>query len=230
MEYLFPYAFSASDLKAQLQNNHLQQVLFNLPAGEWSLGERGIAANPGRINEFKDGVALAMEYAQTLGVHQVNCLAGKRLPQYSKDEQWLVLVDNLRFAATALQTMNMRLVIEPINHYDMPDFIINRTEQAVQLIEAVARPNLFIQYDVYHAQREEGEIISTLRKHIEKIGHIQIADNPGRHQPGTGELYYPAIFKAIDELGYQGYLGLEYIPAGDTLASLNWVSDFGYTL
>jgi len=226
----FPYDCDLTALKAQLKDNGLKQVLFNLPAGNWAAGERGIAAHPERINDFRAGVAKALEYAEGLGVSQLNCLAGKRAPQYSYEQQWTVLVENVRYAAEALNRKGMRLLVEAINHFDIPDFILNRTDQVLNLIEATGMPNVFMQYDVYHAQREEGELTATLRRYIDKIAHIQIADNPGRHQPGTGEINYLFLFREIDALNYQGYIGLEYIPEPDTKSSLEWVQAFGYKL
>lgn len=227
VEYLFPYDFKAGDLKEQLEKNGLKQVLFNLPAGNWAAGERGIAIMPERVNEFRAGVEKAVEYAAELGVSQLNCLAGKRSP--GQDEMhWKTLVENVRFAAEVLQKHDLRLVVEPINHFDIPGFFLNRTDDAVKLIEEVGLPNVFVQYDVYHAQREEGELTATIRRYKDKIAHIQIADNPGRHQPGTGEINYPFLFKEIDATGYQGFIGLEYVPLGDSKSSVAWIKEFGY--
>ncbi len=230
IEYLFPYEYDLPVLKEQLAKNGLKQVLFNLPAGNWAAGDRGIAIQPGRVDEFRAGVAKAIEYAKGLGVPRVNCLVGKRENGRSDDEHWQTLLANIRFAAAALQKSGLDLVIEPINHYDMPGFFFNRTEQVLKLIDEAAMPNIFVQYDVYHAQREEGELVNTLRNHINKIAHIQIADNPGRHQPGTGEINYPFVFAAIDALGYQGCIGLEYVPSPNTQGSFGWIKDFGYKL
>ena len=230
IEYLFPYEFEAAELRAQLEQNGLTQVLFNLPSGKWGEGERGIAANPERVEEFRAGVAKAVEYALELGVGRLNCLAGKRLPGYDDDKQWSTLVGNVSYAAKALQKKGLQLLVEPLNHFDIPGFILNRTEQALELIDAARMPNVFVQYDIYHAQREEGELAATLRKHINKIGHIQVADNPGRHQPGTGEINYPFIFKEIDASGYRGHVGLEYVPIPDSKSSLAWITEFGYKL
>lgn len=230
VEYLFPYPFPAESLKAQLQANQLQQVLFNLPCGDWAAGDRGIAAHPARAAEFQTGVSQAVKYARALGVSRLNCLAGKRVPPHSEAEHWKALVQNVQFAARVLQENGLTLVVEAINHFDIPGFFLNRTEQVARLLEEVAMPNVLIQYDVYHAQREEGELVATLRKYAARIGHIQVADNPGRNQPGTGEINYPCIFKEIDSLGYPGYIGLEYVPRPDTLASLGWVKTFGYKL
>ncbi len=230
IEYLFPYEFEAVELKAQLGQNRLTQVLFNLPSGKWEEGERGIAANPERVEEFRAGVAKAVEYALELGVGGLNCLAGKRVPGYDDYKQWSTLAGNVRYAAKVLQEKGLRLMVEPINHFDIPGFFLNRTDQALKLIDDAGMPNVFVQYDVYHAQREEGELAATLRKHIDKIGHIQVADNPGRHQPGTGEINYPFIFKEIDASGYRGHVGLEYVPIPDSKSSFGWVTEFGYKL
>jgi hydroxypyruvate isomerase len=230
VEYLFPYDHALAELKAQLRDNGLTQVLFNLPAGNWGAGERGIAAHPERISEFRAGIATAIEYAEGLGVSQLNCLAGKRALEYRDEQQWSVLIDNVRYAAEALNQKGLKLLIEFINHFDIPGFFLNRTEQVLRLIDAVDMPNVLMQYDVYHAQREEGELTETLRNNIGMIAHIQIADNPGRHQPGTGEINYPFLFREIVALNYQGYIGLEYIPAPDTKSSFEWLSAFGYEL
>ena len=230
VEFLFPYDYPAAQIKEQLSINGLKQVLFNLPCGDWGAGERGLAAAPDRVEEFRAGVSQAMAYAKVLGVPQLNCLAGKRVSGFSDEEHRITLVANLRFASEALKGAKLTLTVEAVNHFDIPGFFLNRTEQVAQLIEEVNSPNVFIQYDVYHAQREEGELTGTLRKYQKRIGHIQIADNPGRHQPGTGEINYPFLFKEIDRLGYEGFIGLEYVPEPDTLTSLAWVERYGYRL
>ena len=230
VEFLFPYDYPAAQIKEQLATNGLKQVLFNLPCGDWGAGERGLAASPDRVEEFRAGVSQAMAYAKVLGVPQLNCLAGKRVSGFSDEEHRITLIANLRFASEALKGAKLTLTVEAVNHFDIPGFFLNRTEQVAQLIEEVNSPNVFIQYDVYHAQREEGELTGTLRKYQKRIGHIQIADNPGRHQPGTGEINYPFLFKEIDRLGYEGFIGLEYVPEPDTLASLAWVERYGYRL
>jgi hydroxypyruvate isomerase len=223
VEYLFPYPFKAEDIKAELDKHGLTQVLFNLPAGDWAAGERGIAALPGRSDEFRAGVPQAIEYAKVLGVNRVNCLVGKRIAGRSDDEHRQTLIENVRYAAAELAQHGIELVIEPINHFDIPGFFINRTEQALAIINEAGAPNVKVQYDIYHAQREEGEITATFKKHLARIGHIQIADNPGRHQPGTGEINFPFIFRQLDEAGYTGWIGLEYIPTPDTTSSLGWM-------
>jgi hydroxypyruvate isomerase len=228
VEYLLPYDFPAAELKGRLDRNGLRQVLFNLPCGDWPGGDRGIAAHPGRVEEFRAGVGKAVEYALALGVPTLNCLCGKRVPGVDEARMRETFVANLKFAARALAARSLRLVMEPINHFDIPGFFMNRTDQALVILEAVGEPNLFLQYDVYHAQREEGELTATLRQHLAQIGHIQVADNPGRHQPGTGEINYPFIFKELDRLGYPGYVGLEYVPTPDSRSSFGWIKDMGY--
>ena len=228
IEYLFPYAFKAEDLKAELEKHGLQQVLFNLPSGDWAAGDRGIGASPGREAEFRAGVPQAIEYARVLGVPRLNCLAGKRVAGRSDEEHWQTLVQNAQFAATELAKQGLELLFEPINHFDIPGFFLNRTEQALRLLDEVDQPNVRVQYDVYHAQREEGELTATLRQQVARIGHIQIADNPGRHQPGTGEINFPFLFRQFDDCGYAGWVGLEYVPTPDTANSFGWLRDYGF--
>lgn len=230
VEYLFPYDYAAADIKRQLTANGLTQVLFNIPSGNWAEGDRGIAAHPGRVDEFRAGVQKALEYAGVLGVTQLNCQPGKKITGYDDAAQWTTLVENFRYAAYLLQEKGMRLLVEPLNQFDIPGVLLSRTEQALQLIAEVGMPNVFVQYDVYHAQRVEGELTATLRRHINQISHIQIADNPGRNQPGTGEINYPFIFRELDAMGYEGYIGLEYNPKAGSAASLGWIESYGYKL
>lgn len=230
VEYLFPYAYEPSVLARALAQNHLTQVLFNLPAGDWSAGDRGIAAHPDRIAEFREGVARALEYASVLGVRQVNCLVGKRDERVPLEDQTRVMIENLRYAARALAECAMTLLVEHLNPYDVPGFLIVTPQRAFEVQAQVGAPNLKIQYDVYHAQRTAGELANTLHNHLAHIAHIQIADNPGRHQPGTGEINYRFLFEWIDKVGYRGYIGLEYAPLGMTEESLSWVREYGYTL
>ena len=223
VEFLFPYAYSVADLKQRLSANRLELVLHNLPAGDWDAGERGIACLPDRVAEFRDGVARAIDYASALGAPQVNCLAGKVAAGVSDDVLRDTFVGNLRFAAAALQRANIRLLIEPINTFDIPGFYLNRTAQALAIIDEVGSDNLFVQYDIYHAQRMEGELIATMTKQLARIGHIQLADNPGRNEPGTGEIHYDNVFKALERIGYAGWVGCEYKPATTTEAGLGWL-------
>ena len=222
VEYLFPYPFPKEELAAALKANKLKQVLHNLPAGDWDAGERGIACHPDRVTEFREGVARAIDYAGALGCPQVNCLAGKLPVGAAMQEAHQTLVTNLRYAAEQLRGANIRLLIEPINSFDIPGFFLTRTDQGLALIDEVDSTNLFLQYDIYHAQRMEGELGNTLTKHLPRIGHIQLADNPGRGEPGTGEINYAWLFKHIDSLGYQGWIGCEYKPRATTVEGLGW--------
>jgi len=224
VEFLFPYAFAAQDIRQRLDANGLQLVLHNLPAGDWDAGDRGMACNPQRVDEFRAGVATAIEYAKALGVHQLNCLAGKAPAGVGEAELRDTFVANVAYAAAELKKANLRLLIEPINFYDIPGFYLNRTEQAIAILDAVGADNAFVQYDIYHAQRMEGELANTLTKHLGRIGHIQLADNPGRNEPGTGEINYAYLFAHLDRIGYTGWIGCEYKPATTTSAGLGWIN------
>ena len=222
VEYLFPYAWPAAQLAEALQANALVQVLHNLPPGDWDAGERGIACHPDRVGEFQDGVGRGIDYALALGCPQLNCLAGIRPEGVDPERALATFIDNLRFAAGALDAAGLRLLIEPINSFDIPGFFLTRTEQSAQIVAAVGAENLFIQYDIYHAQRMEGELANTLSRYLPMIGHMQLADTPGRHEPGTGEINFPFLFRHIDALGYTGWIGCEYKPRADTVSGLSW--------
>ncbi|MFM8900268.1 MAG: hydroxypyruvate isomerase [Burkholderiales bacterium] len=222
VEFQFPYAFEAQQIAQRLKDHGLQAVLHNLPAGDWQAGERGIACRPDRVEEFKAGVAQAIRYAQVLGVTQLNCLAGIAPAGVADDVLRSTLVVNLRYAAQELQHAGLKLLIEPINTFDIPGFYVNHTAQALDLLDEVGAENAFIQYDVYHAQRMEGELATTLQTHLPRIGHIQVADNPGRREPGSGEINFAFLFAHLDRIGYQGWIGCEYNPASTTEAGLVW--------
>ena len=223
VEFLFPYAWPAQEIKALLQQHRLGLVLHNLPAGDWDAGERGIACLPGRTAEFREGVAQAIAYAKVLGVPQLNCLIGKVPAGAAPDEVDATVVENLRYAASELKKHGLRLLIEAINTFDIPGFYLHGTAQALALIEKVGSDNLYYQYDIYHMQRMEGEIAATLRQHLKRIAHVQLADNPGRNEPGTGELNYRFLFQHLDRIGYDGWIGCEYKPATTTEAGLGWL-------
>jgi hydroxypyruvate isomerase len=222
VEYLFPYEFGKAVLREQLQQYGLTQVLHNLPAGNWAAGERGIAILPDRIEEFRDGVISAIDYAKALDCRQLNCLVGIAPRDADMFELNEVLVNNLRFAADALAKERIRLLIEPINTLDIPGFFLSRTEQAVQILSEVQSDNLFIQYDIYHMQVMEGDVARTLQRHLPRISHVQLADNPGRNEPGTGEINYPFLFRHLDAIGYRGWVGCEYKPRTTTVDGLGW--------
>ena len=223
VEFLFPYAWTAEEIKQRLDANGLTLVLHNLPAGDWDAGERGIACHPDRVSEFRDGVGKAIAYAKVLGVGQLNCLVGKAPAGVPEDLLRQTVIENLRFAAAELQKAGLRLLIEPINTFDIPDFYLSRTVQAIEILDEVGADNAFVQYDIYHAQRMEGELANTAQKHLARIGHVQLADNPGRNEPGTGEINYAFLFTHLDRIGYDGWIGCEYKPTATTEAGLGWI-------
>ncbi len=224
VEFLFPYAYDAQEIAAALRQHQLSQVLFNLPAGNWATGERGIASHPDRVDEFREGVTRAIRYARILGCTQLNCLAGIQPAQWSGEAAWETLCDNVRHAARQLNAQGMTLMLEAINsRVDMPGFVLDTSDKVIRLMEQVNEPNIRLQYDIYHMQIMEGDIIRRLKQLQSRIGHIQFADNPGRHEPGTGELNFSRIFAALDDMGYEGWASAEYLPRGDTLQSLGWL-------
>ena len=223
VEYLFPYEFGSAEIKAQLDEHGLTQVLFNLPAGDWAKGERGIACHPDRVEEFRAGVDLAIEYAKVLGNTQVNCLAGITPSDGDPALVRQTFIDNLTYASARLETAGIRLVMEMINTRDIPGFYLTTTAQALGIREQVGSSNLFLQYDIYHMQIMEGDLARTLEAQLPLINHVQLADNPGRHEPGTGEINYRFLFEHLKRIGYDGWIGCEYKPLTTTEAGLDWL-------
>jgi hydroxypyruvate isomerase len=230
VESMFPYEYDLEAVAAELSRLQLRQVLFNLPAGDWSRGERGIAALPDRREEFRRGVVQALEAARRLDCPRLNCLVGLRDDRYTLEQQWATMVENLRWAAEELGRDGRTLLVEAVNTYDVPGFLLPRTKEVLRLLDEVGAPNTALQVDIYHLQRMEGNIVPTLRALLPRIGHIQIADPPERHQPGTGELRFEYILGQLDAMGYQGYVGLEYAPLGTTADSLGWIEAMGFSL
>lgn len=226
IEYLFPYDWDKDELVNKLKENNLLQTLHNLPAGDWGGGERGIACIPGREQEFQDGVGQAIEYAKALECPKLNCLVGLTPKDASPDSIRQTLQDNLAFAASALDQEGIVMVVEALNSIDVPGFQIVHVDDILTLQQEINHPNIYVQYDVYHMQIMEGNLINNIQKNISRIGHIQIADNPGRHEPGTGEINFPNLFEAIDKAGYDGWIGCEYIPASTTEDGLGWVKPY----
>jgi hydroxypyruvate isomerase len=226
VEYLFPYAHRKQELAERLRVNGLTQVLHTLPAGDLARGERGIACLPDRVGEFQDGVGVAIEYAQALQCTQLNCLAGITPVGFDPAQIRDTLVRNLRFAAAQLKLAGIRLLLEPCNTRDIPGFYLNRSQQAIDIIAAVGADNLYLQYDIYHMQVMEGNLAPTIERHLQRIGHLQLADNPGRNEPGTGEINYPFLFGFLDKLGYSGWVGCEYKPAKGTVEGLGWLRPY----
>ena len=223
VEFHFPYGHDRAALAEVVLTSGLEVVLFNLPAGDWAAGERGIACHPRRIAEFHDGVGQAIEYARLLGCGRLNCLAGIAPGDITHARALETLVENLRFAATATGHAGIELVMEPLNTRDTPGFLVADTRTALALVEAVGHDNLRLQYDIYHAQVMEGDLARTLEQHLPLIAHFQLADNPGRHEPGTGEINFPFLLRHIDRLGYSGWVGCEYGPSGRSEDSFGWL-------
>lgn len=226
VEYMFPYPYEKDVLADKLHAFDLEQVLINLPAGNWEGGERGIALLPDRVGEFEDGVGRAIDYAVALGCDRVNLLVGLTPHDVPAQTARQTLVRNVRFAATAFAAKKIRLLVETINTRDMPGFYLSTTDAFLALCKEVDHPNVFYQYDVFHMQVMEGRLAERIRANIEKIAHIQVADEPGRHEPGTGEINYPNLFRFIEEAGYKGFVGCEYRPAGKTEDGLDWLKPY----
>lgn len=226
VEFMFPYDVPARAIAEQLERHGLTLVLHNLPAGDWAAGERGIAVLPGRQREFQDGVARAKDYATSLGCGMVNCLVGLTPQAGDAAATRARLVDNLRHAASEFAAAGIKLLVEPVNSLDIPGFHLDTVEKAVSIMDEVGHANLWLQYDFYHRQRAGGELLATFRRYKDRIAHVQLADNPGRNEPGTGEINYPAILAALDREGYAGWIGCEYKPAAGTSAGLGWAQSY----
>ena len=224
VEFMFPYAFPADLIAQRIENTGLEVALFNLPAGDWDSGERGIGALPERIGECRAGVARALEYAGALGCRKLHLMAGvaPRDPEHRE-----TLIGNLRYAADLVSDEGIEILVEPINtKIDVPGYFYSGTEDAVAVLEEADRPNLRLQYDVYHMQIMEGDLARSIERLLHLIGHIQIADNPGRNEPGSGEINFPWLLDRIDALGYEGWVGCEYRPAAETLPGLGWATPY----
>ena len=226
VEFLFPYAYDASVLAAKLKENGLQQVLFNAPPGDWTKGERGMAALPGRQGEFRDAIAKALGYSVVLGCPRLHVMAGLKPEGVAHDTMTAVYGANLAWAAEECAKVGVKPIIEPINHRDIPGFFLNTTDQAAAIIAAVGPDRLGMQFDLYHCQITEGDVVKRVEKHLPLITHMQVADNPGRNEPGTGEVNWPFVFDRIDALGFRGWIGCEYRPAGETVAGLGWFAPY----
>ena len=228
VEFLFPYEFDTPAIARELRRTDLRQVLFNLPAGDFAAGDRGLANDPRRVEEFRAGVARALDIAGELGCGKLNCLVGLRRAELAPEVQMQTLVDNLRYAADAAAARDVRQVVEPLNAFDAPGYALPTPDAAFAVVAQAAHPNLFVQYDVYHAQRMQGNLAATIAARSDLIGHVQIADSPDRHEPGTGEINYPFVLRALDEAGYDDWVSLEYRPLESTESSLRWLTEMGY--
>jgi len=223
VEFVSPYEFEPAEVAAAAQAVGTEVVLFNSPAGEWANGERGIACHPGREDEFADGIEIVLRYAQALGCRKVHVMAGI-VPSGGDpgDAEW-ALIGNLRHAATRLGAHGIMALLEPINQADMPGFAVSTIDHAERVMAKVGHDNLRLQYDFYHVEMTQRRVLQTFERLLPDIGHVQIADVPGRHEPGTGRMDYRGIFAAIEKLGYDGWVGAEYRPAGGTSAGLGWM-------
>ena len=226
VEFLFPYEHEAAEIAARLKDNGLQQVLFNAPAGDFAKGERGMAAIPGKQAAFRDSIKMALEYATSLACPRLHIMAGLKPEGVAHDTLTAVYGANLAYAAEECAKVGVKPIIEPINHRDIPGFFLNTTDQAAAIIAAVGPEKLGMQFDLYHCQITEGDVVKRVEKHLPLIAHMQVADTPGRHEPGTGEVNWPFVFKTIDALGFRGWIGCEYRPAGETLAGLSWFAPY----
>jgi len=229
VEYLFPYAFERAEIATRLADHGLQQVLFNAPPGDWDAGERGLACLPGREDEFRRGfIERALPYASALHCPRVHTMAGLVPPEADAAALHATYVANLAWAAREAASAGIDVLIEPINRRDMPGYFLHRQEQAHAVVAEVGAPNLKVQMDLYHCQIAEGDVATKLRRYLPtgRVGHIQIAGIPERHEPDTGELRYAYIFDVLDELGWQGHLGCEYRPRAGTSAGLGWYAPY----
>lgn len=226
VEYLFPYDYQPNQIGEKLSQHNLVQVLFNLPPGDWAAGERGLACLPGRESEFQDGVGKAIDYAKVLGNTQVHCMAGLAPAAADPEALLKTYTENVRFAAEQAKAAGLRVLLEPINNRDMPGYFLNYSDQAIAVMDAVGADNLFLQYDIYHMQIMEGDLAPTIEAKLDRIGHMQLADTPGRHEPGSGEINYGFLFDFLDRIGYAGWIGAEYKPAAGTEDGLAWYAPF----
>ena len=222
VEYLFPYDYEPEVVAAKLRENGLENVLFNMPPGNWAAGERGITSIPGREEEFRAGVGKALAYAQALGVQRLHAMAG--IPPAAADPVACraTLIENLRYAAAQLEPHGITLLLEAINTRDMPGFFISTQAESFAVCSAVDAPNLKMQMDLYHMQVMEGDLATKLKRYAPQCAHIQIAGVPERHEPDTGEIRYEYLFRLLEEIGYAGWIGCEYRPAGKTVEGLGW--------
>jgi hydroxypyruvate isomerase len=227
VEYQFPYALgSAREIAERARGAGVEVVLHNLPGGDAAKGDRGIACLPNRVAEFREGVERAIEYASAAGCLRLNTLAGVAPEGVEKEKLRETLIENLRFAADKLKAAGLTLLTEPCNPRTIPGFFLSGSKDGIEIIDAVRAPNLLLQYDIFHMQIVEGDLARTIERLLPRIGHMQLADVPDRHEPGTGEINYGWLLAEIDRLGYQGWIGCEYLPRGDTLQGLAWAKPY----
>lgn len=226
VEFLFPYAHPAADVRAALTANRVENVLFNMPPGDWEGGERGLTALPGREHEFRANVDVALSYARALGTPRVHAMAGIAPPGADREQMRRTYVENLRYAARRLGEQQVTLLVEPINPRDMPGYFLNTQADANAIVAEVGEPNVKVQMDLYHCQIVEGDLAMKIRRYFGNVGHLQVAGVPERHEPDIGEINYPYLFSMLDEMGYTGWIGCEYRPKGATEEGLGWLRPY----
>jgi hydroxypyruvate isomerase len=227
VEFASPYEYPAAELRSRLGATGLTQVLINSPAGNRAAGERGFACLPGRESDFRDGVALALDYAVALGCRCVHVMAGVPPKDLAHDTALALYAANLAWAGEKGLAAGVKLVIEPLNPRDVPGYLLSTQEQGAAIAAAIGRDRLGLQFDIYHCQIAQGDVTTRLAALMPAIDHMQLADVPGRHEPGTGEIGWEFVFRRIDELGYQSWIGCEYSPLGDTVEGLAWRQRYG---
>ena len=225
VEFLFPYDYAPEVVANELQKHGLTQALFNMPPGDWAKGERGMAAIPGREQEFRDNVDIAIKYALALNCKTLHAMSGI-VDGLDRGACEKAFVENFQYAADKLAPHGITLLVEPINNRNMPGYFVSRQMEGIELIERVNRPNVALQYDLYHAQIMDGDLSKLTEKLNGKFAHVQIASVPDRHEPDEGELNYPHLFKLLDDSGYQGFIGCEYNPRGKTEDGLSWFQPY----
>jgi hydroxypyruvate isomerase len=224
VEFWWPSGEDLGEVEAAIRDSGLEVALFNFDAGDMPSGDRGLLSDPGRQRAFRANVPVALEFAERIGCRQLNALVGLALPGCAREEQLGLAADNLRWAAREAAGLDARILVEAVNTFENGPYLVSRTDDALALIEAAGEPNVALQYDAYHMQRMEGNLAATLRAHSDRIAHVQIADSPGRGEPGTGEINFTYLFGVLEEIGYAGYVGLEYVPTTETTEeSLGWM-------
>jgi hydroxypyruvate isomerase len=226
VEFLFPYEFPAAQIREQLDKHKLKMVLFNMPPGDFAAGDRGMACDPAKVGQFQENIGKAVEYARALDCGMLHCMAGLKPRGVSEEKMRETYIANLQLAGRELGKDKIKLLIEAINTHDIPGFYLNTSSQALDIMHYADVPNLQFQYDIYHMQIMEGDLAPTIEKNLAKIGHMQLADTPGRNEPGTGEINYPFLFGFFDRIGYKGWIGCEYRPAGKTEDGLGWLKPY----
>ena len=226
VEMMFPYNYEAEQISQLLSKHKLMMDLFNLPPGDFKNGERGIAALPGRQSDFKQFADKALDYAKALSCHKLHCMSGIVPTGVSQAECTKIYIENLQYLAHKAEPLGIEILVEAINPIDMPNYLVNNQEQSLEIVQQVGLDNVKMQFDIYHCQMAQGNVAVRFAKFLPYIGHVQVADVPGRHEPGTGEINYPFLFQYIDDMGYQGTIGCEYIPKDNTQIGLSWLKNY----